>query len=166
MKIGGKEVKGPNLEVLVLPRGEDEIVLKAQAVLDFDEFEKLCPEPKAPGRRTKNGWEPNTNDVTYRSLMETHNIQRIAYLVLRSLEPSNIEWETVDMNNPGTWANYVQDFRNAGFSGIEVNRIVQCVMRANALDEAKLEEARKVFLSGQALDQEQSSGPAAEQPSM
>lgn len=164
MKIGGKEIKGPNIEILVLPRGEDEIVLKAQAVLDFDEFEKLCPEPKAPGRRTKNGWEPNTNDETYRSVMETHNAQRIAYLVLRALEPSNIEWETVDISNPSTWTNYVQDFRKAGFSSIEVNRIVQCVMRANALDEAKLEEARKVFLIGQAQERAQSSGPATEQP--
>lgn len=164
MKIGGKDVRGPNIEVLVLPRGEDDIVLKAQAVLDFDEFDKLCPEPKPPGRRTRNGWEPNTKDETYRSLIDTHNAQRIAFMVLHSLEPSNIEWETVDMNNPSTWTNYVQDFRKAGFSSIEVNRIVQCVMRANALDEAKLEEARKVFLSGQALDQEQFSGQVDAQP--
>ncbi len=166
MKIGGKEIKGPNVEILVLPRGEDEIVIKAQALADIDEFNKLCPEPKPPGRRTKNGFEPQLNDPTYRTLLDAHNNQRIAYMVIRSLEPSQIEWETVDINNPSTWMNYVSDFRKGGLSSVEISRVIQCVMRANALDEAKLEEARKVFLIGQAQEQEMSSGPTTEQGNM
>lgn len=149
MKIAGQEVSGPHVETLVLPRGdEDVIVFRAQAVQDFDEFEKLCPEPKPPGKRTKEGFVPNLNDETYRSVLQSHNERRIAYLVVCSLEPSKIEWETVDISNPKTWMNYVEEFKAAGFSTIEINRIVQVVMSANALDEVKLQQAREVFLRG------------------
>jgi hypothetical protein len=164
MKIGGKVVTGVHEEVLVLPRGpEDVLVIRAQAVLDLDEFEKLCPEPKPPGKLTKDGWIPNKEDISYRQILSAHTDRRIAYLVSRSLEPSNIEWDTVKIEDPRTWLNYTKDFRAAGLSTVEINRIVQCVMAANALDEGKLEEARKVFLLGQHPAPEQYSGPIIEQ---
>jgi hypothetical protein len=86
--------------------------------------------------------------------------------VVRSLAPSNIEWDIVDPENPKTWTSYVKDFKAAGLTSIEINRIVQCVMRANSLDEEKLELARKVFLHGQAQAQKESSGHNSEQPNM
>jgi hypothetical protein len=162
MKIGGVPVNGPHEEILVLPRGEDQIIIRAKAVLELDAFDVLCPEPKAPGRLTKDGFIPNREDETYQQTLARHNEKRIAYLVLRSLEPSNIEWDTVDINNPKTWTNYVPDFRKAGFSTIEINRIVATVMAANALDEAKLEQARRVFLRGQAQARNESSGQSTE----
>ena len=149
MKIAGQKVSGPHVETLVLPRGDDEvIVFRAQAVQSFDEFEKLCPEPKPPGKRTKDGFVPNVDDKDYRSILQTHNEKRIAYLVICSLEPSKIEWDTVEIGNPKTWMNYVKDFKSAGFTTIEINRIVGAVMAANALDEVKLQQAREVFLRG------------------
>lgn len=166
MKIGGIAVSGPHEEILVLPRGEDQVVIRAKAVLDLDEFDRICPEPKPPGKRTKEGWVPNKDDITYQQILSRHNEQRIAYLVIRSLEPSQIEWDTVDLGNPKTWTNYVTDFRNAGFSTIEINRIVTCVMQANALDEAKLEQARKVFLLGLVQAKDESSGPNIELENM
>ena len=166
MKIGGQKISGLHEEILVLPRGpEDVIVFRAQAVQDFDEFEKLCPEPKPPGKRTKDGFVPNPDDVTYRSLLQSHGEKRIAYLVLCSLEPSKIEWDTVDISNPKTWMNYVKDFKSAGFSTIEINRIIGAAMAANALDEAKLQQAREVFLRGRVQEASMSSGQVAEQGS-
>jgi hypothetical protein len=157
MRIGGLTIAGPAQELLVLPRGEQTIVIKAQAI-NLDEFDVLCPEPKAPGKLTKDGWVPMPEDENYRQILQSHNEKRIAYLVVKSLEPSDIEWDTVQIDNPRTWLNYVQDFKTAGLTTIEINRIVQCVMQANSLDESKLEQARKVFLLGQVQAQKESSG--------
>jgi hypothetical protein len=83
-------------------------------------------------------------------------------MVVKSLEPSEIEWDTVDPDNPKTWANYTNDLRGAGFSQVEINRIVGLVWGANCLDEAKLERARQVFPRGQQPVSDASSGPSTE----
>ena len=163
MKISGVEIKGPHEELIILPRGEQQIPIRARAVLDMETFEKLCPEPKPPGKRTKAGWVPNTDDPGYRTILNNYQSQRLAYMMIKSLEPSNIEWDTVVMDNPGTWTNYLEDLKNAGLSAIEINRVIACVMQANSLDERKLEEARKVFLLGQAQELDESSGQSSEQ---
>jgi hypothetical protein len=165
MKIGGMSVNGPSEELLVLPRGEQVIVFRAKSI-NLDEFDALCPEPKPPGKLTKDGWIPNAEDPNYMQVLATQNEKRIAYLIVKSLEPSDIEWDTVQVDNPRTWTNYLQDFKNAGLTTIEINRIIQCVMQANSLDESKLEQARKVFLHGQAQAQKSSSGQSTEQTSM
>lgn len=162
MKIGGVEISGPHEELLVLPRGENNIVIRARAVLDMDEFDTICPEPKPPGKLTKEGWIPDTGDENYKSILANHNAKRMAWLVVKSLIPSEIEWNHVDINNPKTWIRYTDDFKEGGLSTVEVGRIVQTVMRANSLDEAKLDEARKVFLQGQQAAREQYSGQATE----
>ena len=40
-KIAGKTISGPNVETLVFPRSAGDIVLKAQAVLDYSDFESF-----------------------------------------------------------------------------------------------------------------------------
>ena len=165
MKIGGIEVKGPNEVLLVLPRGDDQIVIRARAVLDMAEFEELCPEPKPPGRQTKDGYVQDVDDPGYKQQMENHNERQLGYLVVKSLEPSEIEWDLVDINKPGSYTKWQEDFQAAGLSTIEVNRIMQACMEANALDESKLEAARQVFLRGQRQVPSESSGPHTEQPS-
>lgn len=149
MKIGGIEIKGPNEVLLVLPRTDGDIVIKARAVLDMAEFEELCPEPKPPGKQTKSGFEPDLKDAGYKQQMANHQTRQLGFLVVKSLEPSEIEWDLVDVANPTTWDKWQEDFQNAGLSTIEANRIMQVVMEANSLDESKLESARQVFLRGQ-----------------
>lgn len=162
MRIGGVDVNGPNEVLMVLPREDGDIVIKARAVLDMDTFEELCPEPKPPGHRTKDGVEPNIDDAGYKQQMANYNEKRLAFIVVKSLEPSEIEWETVDPENPNTLENWQEDFRNCGLATVEINRIIQVVMEANALDESKLEAARQVFLRGQRQVVEKFSGPATE----
>lgn len=165
MKIGGIEVKGPNEVLLVLPREEYEIVIRARAVLDMSEFEELCPEPKPPGKQTKGGYEYDTDDPGYKQQMENHNERQLGFLVVKSLEPSEIEWDLVDISKPNTYTKWQEDFQGAGLSTIEVNRIMQVVMEANALDESKLEAARQVFLRGQRQGLDASSGLLTERAS-
>jgi len=149
MKIGGVDPRTlPAEEVLVLPRGDQRIIFRARGLEDMEEFKKLCPEPKAPGKLTKDGWVPDVKDEGYQSVMAEHQKRRLAYIAVRSLEPSEIEWDTVQMDNPATWGNWENDLRAAGLSQIEINRVLALVLEANCLDEAKLKKAREVFLQG------------------
>jgi hypothetical protein len=163
MKIGGIEFKNPCEEVLVLPRlNTDDIVIKARAVMDMDAFDALCPLPKAPVVRKKGGAAPNLSDKTYLQQVAQRDQIRFAYMVIKSLEPSEIEWEHVDMDQPSTWLKWTDEFKEAGVSATEVNRVIACVMQANSLDEAKLKEARDLFLRGPALEPSDTCGPDTE----
>jgi len=149
MKIAGRKIDGPNEIVLVIPRGNSEdIVFKCVAVTSFEEFENVAPMPLAPKSITPQGEVENRNDPNYRLQLQAREIQRMAWMTLKSLEPSDVEWDTVDMDDPKTWSNYNQELQDAGFSTVEISRIGNAVLEANALDEAKLEAARQSFLHG------------------
>lgn len=149
MKIGGVDPRTlPVEEVLVLPRGDKCIVFRARGVDDMDKFQALCPEPKAPGKLTKDGWVPDFADESYQSVLAEYQRRRLAYIVVHSLIPSEIEWDTVQLDNPATWVNWESDLKNGGLSQMECNRVLALVLEANCLDEAKLKKAREVFLQG------------------
>lgn len=161
MKIGGREISNePNRVPLVLPRPEiwdeesgefvnNDIRLWAQAVTDFDTLEKMLPEPLPPVAIGKGGEKVyNHKDPGYKAQLMTYNMRRLAYIIIHSLGPSHITWDTVDLEDPTTWLNYVEDFKNAGLNMIEINLVCKACMEANALDEEKLDKARQLFLRG------------------
>lgn len=162
MKIGGVAVTPPADSLLVIPRESGPLVFRARALPDMDEFDALCPLPQPPGALTKDGWVPNPKDPTYRTILENHGKKRLAFLVIRSLEPSNIEWDTVDPNNPKTWLNWDTDLKNAGLIQNERNRVLDLAVEANVLSESKIKEARDSFLLGQAKAQPASPGQTSE----
>lgn len=164
IKIDGQSVpKGLNEDVLVLPRGESTIVIKVRAFPDLDHFNEVCPTPKPPGALTKKGWVPNTKDDTYKERLKQHGLQRVGYMVVKSLEPTNIEWEKVDLDNPKTWVEWEEEMQDSGFTQIECNLIIGLVMEVNNLNEFKLDEARESFLQGQAQEQSESASQSSEQ---
>ena len=126
----------------------------------MDEFQAKCPLPKPPGKLTKDGWVAEENDPTYQQVLTEWGKKRLGYIVTRSLEPSQIEWDSVKLDDPRTWANWEQDLIDGGLTQIEANRVLALVMEANSLDEAKLTKAREVFLRGQAPMPPEFSGPA------
>lgn len=149
MKIGGVDPRTlPTEEVLVLPRGDQRIVFRARGLEDMEPFKALCPEPKMPGKLTKDGYVPDAEDEGYKSIMEEQSKRRLAYMVVCSLEPSQIEWDTVKLDDPSTWANWEADLKAGGMTQVECNRVLSLVMAANCLDETKLRKAREVFLQG------------------
>jgi hypothetical protein len=149
LKIGGVDPRTlPAEETLVLPRGDQFIVFKAAGLPNMDAFNKMCPEPQPPGAMTKDGWVPNPGDKGYLSILANYHKQRLAYMIVFSLSPSQIEWETVDAENPATWANWEADLKNAGLSQVECNRVIGLVLEANCLDDNKLKQAREAFLKG------------------
>ena len=151
MKIGGIDPSTMPTEVfLVLPRGEKEIVFRARGVQDYKEFNKLCSEPTAPKiTKPKEGWVDNVDEPGYKDMMKTYGLKRLAWLIITSLEPSEIEWETVDPAKTSTWLGWEDEMRDSGFSQVECNRIQALVLEANCLDEDKLDQARENFLVGQ-----------------
>lgn len=164
MKICGVDPKAMcNEAILVLPRGKSEIVFRATGLRDDDDFIAICPQPKPPGKTTRDGFVANTNDPTYQQVMTEWGKRRFAYMLLRSLAPSNIEWDTVQMGDPRTWTNWERDLKEAGLTQVECNRVAALVLEANALDEEKLNKARESFLAGQEVTLLQSSGQVSEQ---
>lgn len=162
MKINGQAIEARlNEDVLILPRGEEGLAIRARAIPDFEEFNKVCPAPKPPGKLTKDGWVPNVEDDTFKKRVEQHAIQRIGWMVINSLQ--EVEWDTVDPENPKTWANWEEDLKNAGFTSVESNHILALVLEVNSLNEAKLKEARDSFLRGQEQALSESSSPSSEQ---
>ena len=151
MKIGGIDPKSlATEEILVLPRGESQIVFKATGLPDLESFNRTCPEPTPPNKLTKDGPVPDTDDENYRTDLVGYLNLRTAYIVVHSLAPSLIEWDTVNVDNPSTLTNWETDLKEAGLNHVEINRVRQLAWEANCLDESKLEKARLNFVRGQA----------------
>ena len=79
----------------------------------MDEFEALCPKPNPPGKMTRDGWVPMPEDPTYQQLISEWGQKRLGYMIVKSLEPSQIEWDTVNEADPRSWRNWSSDLRNA-----------------------------------------------------
>lgn len=163
MKIGGVQVTAPTEEILVIPRGDQTIVFCAVAVPDMEEFHRLCPEPKPTGKFVKGEFVPDEDSKDYKAAMANYNMKRLSWMVIQTLKPSKIEWDTVDEQNPRTWNNWESDLRKAGLTQVEVNRVTQLVLDANSLNEEKLVKAREVFLRGRAQATDASCSQNSEQ---
>ena len=149
MKIGGVTIEGVNECILVLPRPGENVVIKAKAIDDWAEFDNLCPEPKPNAILTREGKKDDLNAKEYIEQLEVYAARKMGYLVVKSLEPSNIEWKTVELDKPSTWIHYEKDFLAGNLTQIEINKIGDLVMEANQLDDEKLKEARESFVRGQ-----------------
>lgn len=167
MKLNGVKIEGLNEEFIVLPRKDQDIVLKARAIPDYSEFEQLVPMPKPPVKIIKGGKRvTNTDDPRYKAGIEDYAAKRTNWMILKSLEVTDgLEWETIDMQKPETWKNFEKEIRASGFSEVELMKIIQMVMSASGLDESKLEKARADFLRSQEQPSEESSYQEDEQGS-
>src|SRR4030042_3160573 len=147
MKIKGKKIEGANIEIIPILRSEGDIFLKAQAILDMNEFDKMCPAPKPPKRKIGTEDVPNLKDVNYLKALDLHAENRLNWMIITSLKATeDLEWETIDLGDSSTWRNVRKELKDSGFTEFEINRIIAGVMTANSLNEAKLEEARERFL--------------------
>jgi hypothetical protein len=148
MRISGVEVTSSEA-LLVLPRNGEDIPIRAVAVAIADEFDEKCPIPVAPMLQIKGGKKPDLKDPDYLKAIARRSDLRWALMIIRSLEPSNIEWDEVNLDAPSTWLKWQDEMMAAGLSEVECNRVVNLVMDANSLDESKIKAARDRFLLGQ-----------------
>ena len=152
MKIKGKKLDGPNIEVVVIPRQSGDLVFKAQAVLNYEDCDKLNPMPTAPKMLLRGGGvQENVEDPRYKAKIEEWATRKFYWMLIKSLEATEgLEWETVKMDDPSTWSNYKTEMQTAGLSPGEIGRIEICVTDACGLNQSKIDEATKRFLAGQA----------------
>jgi hypothetical protein len=152
MKLFGQSIKGPNVEVLALPRDGKVLVIKAQAILDTDAFETVCPRPKPPRvQRPGKGYEDDPKDEGFLAQLSNWAQKKTDWMVVTSLAPTEgLEWERVKLDQPETWKEWRKELQEAFFSDREVQLILTLVFSVNSLSEAHLEEARKRFLAGEA----------------
>lgn len=152
MKYKGKEVKGPNEELVIIPRGneQEDFVFICRAVMGYEVFDSLVTEPKPPMiiRKGEKGSSPLLDDPDYLKAIREHDKKRLSWLICTSLAATkDLEFETVIMDDSSTWNNYYEELQDAGFTSTEIGRITRGVMIANSLDQKKIDEARASFLA-------------------
>jgi hypothetical protein len=158
MKLNSKPLPGPSKDFVVLPRpstqeGENnDLVFWCQAVLDFDEFDAMVPEPK-PIMVTRPGQSP-TPDFNHPDFLKNQFIygqKKQNWLTIQSLNATpELEWEKVKLEDQETWNLWSKELQEGGLTIGEILKIQQKVHQVNGLDDDKFEEARKNFLaSGQ-----------------
>ena len=156
MKYKGQKLEGPNEELIIIPRGNaEDIVFKAKAVLNYDEFEKLVKEPVAPMimMAGETAHKPMLNDPNFLKDRVVYDNQRFAWLMITSLSATeDLEWETIKKYEPSTWESYDEELRQAGFTNVEIGRVIEGVMMANSLNQSRIDEARASFLAMQRLE--------------
>lgn len=164
MRYKGKQLSAPKPEVLVIPREDEDIVFQAQAVMDYSPFELISPEPEPPekmlpgGKKTKDFQHP-----AYQERMADWMKKRQLWLILESLKVSEgVEWETVDLNDPETYENYWDELAKSGFNEMERAMIRNLALKANSVDDQKMEEARQRFLQSRGASSEGSTSPKDE----
>jgi len=160
MKYAGKKLDEPISDVVVIPRNGEDIVFKCQCVTDFSQFDAICPAPEPPKVQFRGQANaiPNYDDPEYQKQLDEYSRNRINWMVLQSLKATEeLEWETVDYNNPATWENYSKELEEAGFSNVHVGRIIDTVSHVNGLNERMMDEAKQRFLAGQQAQQQQNS---------
>lgn len=153
MKLNGETLKVLGEAVVVIPRPGNDIVFKAIAVTDEEPFIKLFPQPTPPVNEYPNGDKIlNVEDETYVAALDVWANAKTDWLVLQSLKLGSPEvtWDTVDMADHTTWRNYQTELKDAGFSEMEIMRIIGCVISANGLDQDKIDRATKSFLAERA----------------
>ena len=168
MKIKGKKLDGPSIEVVVIPRQSGDLVFKAEAVLDYTQCDSLNPMPKAPIRLLPGGVrQENVEDPKYQTSVDEWATRKFYWMFITSLRATEgLEWETVKFDDPSTWENYKAEMKQAGLSPGEIARIEMCVTDACGLNQTKIDEATKRFLAGQAQVLANESSPSSEQQSM
>lgn len=151
MKINGKQVTGPQTEVVVIPRGNEELVIRAQAVLDFTDFEKINPQPQPPTKMLPGGEvQQLIEDPKYSKRLSEWAQQKTDWMIIKSLAATEgLVWDTVKMDDPSTWGNYRTELTSV-FAPAEMGKIIEAVMSACGLNQSKIEEATKRFLATQA----------------
>lgn len=147
MKVNGvgndkKVLFGP----VVFKRGDNKFwSFYAQPVWSMDEFNALCP---APVNRnyvfTAAGKQLDDQAPAYLEELKDFYRRRWGFVMMKSLEPSSIQWEKVNPSDPKTWGLVEEELRGE-LSVYEFAKVAKLVDEANALDEDKLEENAKSF---------------------
>jgi len=167
LRVNGVEnVKDIMYGPLCFKRGDDFLAFYATPVWSKEEFDKLCPFPENTNYFfTDKGKQKDYECSAWKETEAEYWRKRWGWTVLKTLEPSNLEIEGVDIENPNTWAN-VEPILRSELAEHEFNRVMAMVDEANALDQRKLDANAATFMERQtaknSLPENSSSSASAE----
>jgi len=155
MKINGITFGGPKPVPCVIPVGNDEVVFMITPVMDFEEFEKLCPRPEPPGAIDNKGNKTtNPDHPSHIEAIGKYADQRMEWMYLKAVEGTEgLEWENVNMEDPSTYTNFTKELVNAGIPIGYIDALKMKIIQVCGLDPDRIEEATKRFLASQELAQ-------------
>ena len=145
-----KKVAGLREILCVVPHASDDIGFIFKAVVDESEFDRLSPYPTPRSiKSVKTGLtEPDFKDPNYMRACQEWGTRKTNWLFLTSMKDTpDWEWETVKLDDAGTWHNWRQELKDANFVENDILRMIQACSQAQGLDESLVEEARKRFLA-------------------
>jgi hypothetical protein len=154
MKIHGRKIEQKLIEVVVIPRRDGDLVFKAAPVTDLSDFEKLYPEPQPPVKLAKGVTSTDVNDADYKTKHEHWTKSRGDFMFIKSLLATDgLQFDTVDLSQPMTWANWQTELSTVLTTG-ELSAVIDIILEANGLNDKKIEAATKSFLAGQQAKQD------------
>jgi len=153
MKIKGKKLKGPYIKTVVFPRDGDDLVFEFQAILDDKDFHKLCPIPEPPIKLLPGGTkQADVENPEFKKAIDAWGLKKVYWQFLTSISiTKDLEWETVDMEKPDTWENYMKELEKA-FPEPEQIKLMQAYSEVQGLDQDKIDQATKSFLAGRQVE--------------
>lgn len=149
MKINGQAIIPPEPVKIVIPReGSDPVILQAEPIMDWSEFDSLCPAPTPPieiNNKTKQR-KKLYNHPRYLQQVEEHSTRRSEYQFIKSLllGTEGLEFETVQLEDPTTWKNIEDEMRKV-FTEYEYSFILNEVMMIGLPTKERQEEALRLF---------------------
>jgi len=151
MRIKGKLIGAPEPKLCVIERGEEQFVFTISAVLDYSEFDRLCPTPKPPKAMKPGGKvTENPNSPKYLEALTKYAEKKTSWLLIQAINGTEgLEWEKVDLTDPDTWDSYMDELKESGLTEGEIAYLINQVYVVNSLDESKMTEARERFMSSQ-----------------
>jgi hypothetical protein len=148
MKINGQEIPQLKYKEAVFMREPVPIVLKCNPITDLDAFDNLCPLPEPPEMIRPGGVrEKNENSPAHQKALEEHTNKKMGWMVIESTKDNNITWETVDMDDIDTYSNYKSELIDSGFTPIEINYLLDVILKASQVETEDLKAMRESFLA-------------------
>jgi hypothetical protein len=136
----------------VFERHPDNVVFWLQALDDYSEFNKLCPEPQLDKWVDPSNPEnvKYTKGPGYDERSRERLLRWTYWLTLTSLEacPENeLKFDTVEMGNPDTWGNMEEELTEFGLTFGEKRFLFNLASEVNALTDDYLEAGVERFLA-------------------
>ena len=142
MKLNGVSIEARYKKTISFKRSPEPIVLTLHSFLGDEDFEKICPTPEPP-LVTRPGGEKTAapDDPDYQKELTDHSRKNLQYMIIKTIQ--DIEWETVDFDDPASWANWEKEFTDSGFSTNEVVLLQNQIFEVNGLSEDSVTDAVK-----------------------
>jgi hypothetical protein len=147
MRYDGEVLTREVEDVVVIPRGDKDIVIKVKSVDNEEDFHKLCPVPTPPERILPGGERQlNVEAPAHKEAVQKYAQKRLAWITIQSLKATpNLEWDQVKDDDPESWLKYTDELSET-FSNVEINEIMDRIFAVCGLSPERIEKATQDFL--------------------